>query len=299
MKVYWGAAGKVDSVVDITHGVPVPFMTRMNASWGILNQASFASTNAALTGDGNNSLLTWADIFCVAPAAAYLNRCGGAAQTPAVFQNTAVLSPIAAASIGYANTPTLTATGNGFIFYLNGRYFLMQMTALPATGTVWNARFYVGTVRGGATSLCPTGVNPPCFSFRQAAGRPWPIPGMHVRIDYGGTTFTPTATSDSMMRRIHTVPDPYYVTNTSEITSNSKVLTFVNLPAQAIVRIYSASGILVNVITHNDPSGGGSLVWNLRNRNNQFVASGVYFYHVETPDGRTKIGRFTVVNFAQ
>jgi len=77
------------------------------------------------------------------------------------------------------------------------------------------------------------------------------------------------------------------------------VLTFINLPAQAIIRIYSASGILVNIITHNDPSGGGALVWNLRNRNNQFVASGVYFYHVETPDGRTKIGRFTVVNFAQ
>jgi hypothetical protein len=29
------------------------------------------------------------------------------------------------------------------------------------------------------------------------------------------------------------------------------------------------------------------------------VASGVYFYHVETPDGRKKIGRFTVVNYAQ
>jgi hypothetical protein len=29
------------------------------------------------------------------------------------------------------------------------------------------------------------------------------------------------------------------------------------------------------------------------------VASGVYFYHVETPDGKQKIGRFTVVNFAQ
>jgi hypothetical protein len=29
------------------------------------------------------------------------------------------------------------------------------------------------------------------------------------------------------------------------------------------------------------------------------VASGVYFYHVEGPDGQTKVGRFTVVNFAQ
>ncbi|MDP3773196.1 MAG: T9SS type A sorting domain-containing protein, partial [Gemmatimonadales bacterium] len=88
-------------------------------------------------------------------------------------------------------------------------------------------------------------------------------------------------------------------TNSLEITSNTKVLRFVNLPAQANIRIYSASGILVNIVSHNDPGGGGEATWNLRNRNNQFVASGVYFYHVETPDGREKIGRFTVVNFAQ
>jgi hypothetical protein len=94
------------------------------------------------------------------------------------------------------------------------------------------------------------------------------------------------------------VPDPYYVSNALETTANQKVLQFVNLPMQAIVRIYSLSGVLVNVLTHDDQSGGGRLTWDLRNRNNQFVASGVYFYHVETPDGKTKVGRFTVVNFA-
>jgi flagellar hook assembly protein FlgD len=72
----------------------------------------------------------------------------------------------------------------------------------------------------------------------------------------------------------------------------------VNLPSQAIIRIYSSSGILVNVLSHNDVAGSSEQTWNLRNRNNQFVASGVYFYHVESPDGQKKIGRFTVVNFA-
>ena len=71
------------------------------------------------------------------------------------------------------------------------------------------------------------------------------------------------------------------------------------MPSQAIIRIYSASGVLVQVLTHNDITGGSEATWNLRNRNNQFVASGVYFYHVEAPDGKTKVGRFTVVNFAQ
>src|SRR5436309_1312694 len=101
-----------------------------------------------------------------------------------------------------------------------------------------------------------------------------------------------------VLNNVHTVPDPYYVANALEITANQKLLKFVNLPPQAIIRIYSVSGVLVNVITHDDPGLGGEATWNLRNRNNQFVASGVYFYHVETPQGHTKVGRFTVVNFA-
>ncbi|HXL34421.1 MAG TPA: T9SS type A sorting domain-containing protein, partial [Gemmatimonadales bacterium] len=100
------------------------------------------------------------------------------------------------------------------------------------------------------------------------------------------------------LARIHTVPDPYYVTTALEATANTKILKFVNLPARCIVRIYSVSGVLVQVLTHNDAGGGSDLTWNLRNRNNQFVASGVYFYHVETPDGKSTVKRFTVVNFA-
>ena len=101
-----------------------------------------------------------------------------------------------------------------------------------------------------------------------------------------------------MLAHVHTVPDPYYVTNALEISPNAKVLKFVHLPARCIIRIYSTSAILVQVLTHNDQTGGAEETWNLRNRNNQFVASGVYFFHVEAPDGKTKAGRFTVVNFA-
>jgi len=105
-------------------------------------------------------------------------------------------------------------------------------------------------------------------------------------------------TTDAALQSIHTVPDPYYVTTALEATANTKILKFVNLPVRCILRIYSLSGVLVQVLTHNDAGGGSDLTWNLRNRNNQFVASGVYFYHVETPDGKSVVKRFTVVNFA-
>jgi hypothetical protein len=303
-RVYWGAAGVIDSVVDVTHAVRVPFSNSIRASWGILRAASFAGVPATTSADSNNALLTWADIHCVrGNPGSSSGSCPGGAATPALLQNSAALDPIAAVSSFYTTVPDdtsttaidsiigtsqLTQTGTGFIFYLNGHFFLMQMTALPATGTVWNARFYAGVITGG------TGT----YAFLPSI-RPPAVPGLRARVTYTGSTLDATVTPDSMLAKIHTVPDPYYVTNSIEISPNTKVLNFVSLPMQSIIRIYSLSGVLVQVLYHNDPTGGGTETWNLRNRNNQFVASGVYFYHVETPDGKKKIGRFTVVNFAQ
>ena len=199
------------------------------------------------------------------------------------------LSPIAIKSSRDTLSNGYVTTGNGFIFYLNGNNFLMQMASLPTAGTVWHARFYAGNITGSTGS----------YAFVPAAARPPAVPGLRVHATFTGTTFTPKVTSQASLDSIHTVPDPYYVTDAFEQSTNSKILRFVHLPSQCIVRIYSLSGVLVNALTLNDPTGGGELTWNLRNRNNQFVASGVYFFHVETPDGKTKIGKFTVVNFAQ
>jgi hypothetical protein len=295
-RVYWGAAGAVDSVVDVTHGVRARFSTKIRAGWGFLNDSSFLIDDSSFTGpgisaaatpDGNNALLTWTDVFCVAPIPAFLGRCVDT--TAAVLMNHARLSPIAMTSSTYPGTG-LTTTGNGFIFYLNGHFFLMQMAALPAPGVVWNARFYAGAVRMSADSLT--------YGSFASAIRPAAVPGLRSQFKFTGATFDSTTTNDTVLAKVHTVPDPYYVTNALEISPNSKVLRFVHLPARCIIRIYSTSAILVQTLTHNDPTGGSEETWNLRNRNEQFVASGVYFFHVETPDGKTKVGRFTVVNFA-
>ena len=313
--IVWGAAGAIDTVFDDTHGVPVSFSPSVGPTWGILRVASFAKVNAALTDDRNNAKLTWADAMCVAPLPRYTSLKGGKTtahvcsgdttsvgiddSVAAQLQNSAALDPIAirdsASSTIWPDTLTppqirragYTANGTGFIFYLAGHFTMMQMTALPAAGTVWHVRQYAGNVTGTAGS----------YKFVSAV-RPPNVPGLKARVDFTGSTLSPATTTTANLAKVHTVPDPYYVTNALETTANNKVLQFVNLPSECIVRIYSVSGVLVNVLTHNDPTGGGLLNWNLRNRNNQFVASGVYFYHIEAPDGKTKVGRFTVVNFA-
>ena len=214
-------------------------------------------------------------------------RCAIGASAPAALMDHARLSPIALSSSSFAGTATLATTGSGFIFYLNGHFFLMQMAALPTAGTVWHARFFSGAVTGAVGS----------YAF-EAALRPPAVPGLRASFSFTGSTLNTATANDSLLRSVHTVPDPYYVTNALEITANAKVLKFVNVPAKCLIRIYSLSGVLVQLLAVDDPGGGGEATWNLRNRNNQFVASGVYFYQVETPDGKTKVGRFTIVNFA-
>ena len=113
------------------------------------------------------------------------------------------------------------------------------------------------------------------------------------------------AATKSDLSSVHTVPDPYYVQSKYEASTDQKILKFVGLPDDAIIRIYSASGVLVRMLEHHgsqyssaSASQGSEMNWDLRNRNNQVVASGVYFYHIEAGDAR-RVGRFTVVNFAQ
>lgn len=49
------------------------------------------------------------------------------------------------------------------------------------------------------------------------------------------------------------------------------------------------------MIAPNDPTGGGEATWDLKSRSGKYVASGVYFFLVETADQPRKLGRFTLV----
>lgn len=50
--VYWGTGGRIDSVIDISHNVVVPFdADRMGASWGILNASNTITFGAGINYD--------------------------------------------------------------------------------------------------------------------------------------------------------------------------------------------------------------------------------------------------------
>ena len=293
MNLYWGEGGVVDSVIDITHNVEVPRLDSLGAGWGFLTTAN---TSGAGSGDADPATVTLADFGCVHPLIDPSRHpdqvLGCTAATPYVLSNTAVPGPIAIAGSEAVFTPRANP---GFGLFVAGHIFLMELapgSGLPTDGTVWTLRSYHGYVNGGNGAAGPEGP----YSFTPVT-RAFSALGASLALNYTSANAV-NATTATDLRRVHTVPDPYYVTSAFEQTTDTKVIKFVNLPAKAIVRIYSSSGVLVSLLEHNSASFGGSADWNVRNRNNQVVASGVYFYHIEAGDAR-RVGRFTVVNFAQ
>jgi hypothetical protein len=295
--VYWGAGGLVDSVIDITHDVAVPFMPdSLGGGWGFLNTANTGTAS----GDGRAGVLTLMDFGCVPPLNDPTRHPDQEFKCPALVKYTLSQTAVPGTVAIYSGADTLgkTAPPNanpGFGMYLAGHIFMFQLApggAVPTAGTVWTMRSYIGFVsggNGGAGSLGPYSFTPEPRTFSAL--------GATVRLTYNASN-TLAAATKSDLSRIHTVPDPYYITSAFEQTTDSKIIKFVNLPADCIIRVYSSSGVLVSLVEHHSSTFGGSQDWNVRNRNNQVVASGVYFYHIES-GGARRVGRFTVVNFAQ
>jgi hypothetical protein len=281
-------------VIDVTHHVALPFDSlRLAGSWGVLNQTA---TSSAGSFDGRPDALTSMDFTCIEPLRSFAAvqesyPCTAPAYT---LSRTALPGPIAIWDQAATNAQTAAVRpGAGFALYLAGNITNFELTAgLPAAGTVWSLRTYVGAISGGRGAAGNRGP----YIFTPAL-RPLTAVGVELRLEYQGLNRVVPATRDDLSH-VHTVPDPYYVTNAFERTTEGKVIQFVNLPAECIIRIYSASGILVALLEHHSGTFGGSERWNVLNRNNQVVASGVYFYHIEAGDAR-RVGRFMVVNFAR
>jgi hypothetical protein len=259
---YWGATG-LDSVVDVTHNVAVQFKPSYQAAYGFLTDSD---------ADG---VLTYGDFYWV-PG---LENTGDIFRFSSNDPQPLVAQPVVLSTDVDGD---LAGDGTGFGLHINGEPYLFE-GPVP-TNTVWTLRTYNGEVtqnEDGQYAFAPS-------------GRPAAVPGLRIAV----TVVQPGAivAAEADLSRVHTVPDPYYVASTFDLSPTSKELQFVNMPAEATVRIYSLSGILVDVITHNDLTGGGRAVWDLRNRSDQFVASGVYLFHVSTPDGKSAVGKFTVIN---
>ncbi len=93
------------------------------------------------------------------------------------------------------------------------------------------------------------------------------------------------------------VPNPYVLRAGWEIDDSK--LMFINVPEDATISIYDATGGFVDAVrpdrySYDESKKQGSAEWNLRNADGRGIASGIYIYHVESKLGES-VGRFIVV----
>ena len=84
-------------------------------------------------------------------------------------------------------------------------------------------------------------------------------------------------------------PAPFAISGRGE-----RRLEFRSIPLNAVVRIYTVRGELVQTL-RQDGGTGGFVAWNLRTKDNLDVAPGLYLYQVEATNEKPFIGKFAVI----
>ncbi len=284
VRVTWGG-NTFTEVRDVTHNVNVPFNPNARASYGFL------------TTDANgNGFLDWQDfdyLDGLAQNAAALGFCTFLTVPPTI---TLAPDPVMMATSTQGNSlGSMSATGQGFALYINAERYIFETSGFPSDGTVWTLRTYTGIIGSGGTDSAPTDYELTTGDSGEGANRPPLIPGLQFNLTINEAGLLSSGLPD--LNEVHVVPDPYLASSRFDLAPTEKQMMFVNMPVECTLRIYSLTGVLIRSINYRDKSGGGRLVWDMRNRDNQFIASGVYFFVVTTPDGREHVGKFTVVNF--
>ena len=99
---------------------------------------------------------------------------------------------------------------------------------------------------------------------------------------------------EATLDEIKVVPNPYVVRSRFNESPTSRKMRFTNLPQDCRITIFTVTGEVVRVLDHSSQFDGNEW-WDLRTGNNQEVAPGLYIYHVESQNGKEKVGKFAVI----
>lgn len=120
-----------------------------------------------------------------------------------------------------------------------------------------------------------------------------------------GQTAVCTAEKASI-KDVHAVPNPYvaftpYV-NPRDPNNPIRPMLFTHVPTRGMIRIYTVSGQLVQQLTwtEQDLNDTGDLLWNLRTREGNLVAGGLYLFMVTGKDAKghdlgSHLGKFVII----
>lgn len=121
------------------------------------------------------------------------------------------------------------------------------------------------------------------------------VPSLESSISANRMTqpFLATLPAKNNLNEVLVVPNPFVLGQGASQPGESDQIQFVNVPNPCTIRIYTVRGDLVKTIDVAETVG-GIVTWNQITDFGQFVESGVYIFHVDSPVG-TKIGKFAIV----
>ena len=114
----------------------------------------------------------------------------------------------------------------------------------------------------------------------------------------------PAAPPTNNLDEVRVYPNPFNQHSQLRGSGEDYRLEFVNIPAKCTIRIYTLAADLVQTIEHDDGSGdeawGSSTLGDYQvNRFLQYVAPGIYLFHVESHvaghEGESKVGKFVII----
>ncbi len=107
------------------------------------------------------------------------------------------------------------------------------------------------------------------------------------------TFHTKNVAAKEKLTDVHAVPNPFISKSGLEGIGMEDAIGFYGLPEKCTIKIYSYAGQLVEKIDHDADK--FSTAWFQVTRNRQDIASGVYVYVVETPEGERTTGKMIVI----
>ncbi len=96
------------------------------------------------------------------------------------------------------------------------------------------------------------------------------------------------------LSKVKVVPNPFLGSAKWSATELYSKIEFQNLPPICKIYIFTASGKLVKMLDHKNLT--GTEAWDLLNENGVKVSSGLYYYKIETPEGKSRVGKFMILD---
>lgn len=124
-------------------------------------------------------------------------------------------------------------------------------------------------------------------------------PGMDVNNQYPiyqfstkgiSTEYKNTEKLVSDLDEIRAVPNPYYAYSAYENNAMDTRIKITNLPKTCTITIYDVSGVKIKQLTKDDPV--TAIEWDLKNFAGVPISGGLYYIHVEAPEGEHVIKWF-------